>query len=118
MEKKRNVMCSMCQFETNKMCDKKHIGVTLNKKRSCAEYEEDENKISAIVAKRLTSTKPEATFRPDWYWDKKLRKQLQKEAKKQEILDRIEKQQSIFTGDPAHPITGDLSKFVKSTVGE
>lgn len=115
MSEKRNVMCSMCEFEIEKKCTKKkNIGVHINKKRSCGDYSEDTGKVDAMVSKRLSSQKPVVTFRPDWYWDKKgFIKKLKEEEK------RIEESiPSIFTGDPAHPLTGDLSRFVKSTVGE
>jgi hypothetical protein len=115
MEKKRNVMCAMCQFEVAKICSKNKIGVSIKKKRSCAFYQEDESKVSVMVARRLTAPKPEVSFRPDWYWDRAERRRLMKEAQRQE---EEKKANSVFTGDPAHPLTGDLSRFVKSTVGE
>lgn len=115
MEKKRNVMCSMCTFEDESKCTKKkNIKVHINKKRSCNDYVEDDIKVADMVTKRLTSPKPEVTLRPDWYYDrKKFRRQMREELSKQE-----ESQPSVFTGDAAHPLTGDLSRFIKSTVGE
>ena len=114
MSEKRNVMCCMCKFEVESKCTKKKsIGVHINKKRICDNYKEDDVKVAEIITKRLTSPRPEVIFRPDWYYDrKKIRRQLREEQRK------LEESPSVFTNDPAHPLTGDLSRFFKSTVGE
>ncbi|MFA7247830.1 MAG: hypothetical protein WC169_11740 [Dehalococcoidia bacterium] len=116
MEKKRNVMCSMCISEYNGVClQKKNVKVHPNKKRSCDQYLEDKDKVEEMVSRRLSTPKPEVTFRPDWYWDKNLKRKLKRALKEQESLEK-NKTQSVFTGDSTHPLTGDLSRFIQSTV--
>lgn len=108
------VLCSFCKFEVNRRCIKKNSKVNLKKKRVCNFYEDDDDKLQELAQRRLNSKKPTVTLRPDWYWD---RKKFVKKIKKEEAK-RVEQQPSIFTGDSNHPLTGDLSRFFKSTVGE
>jgi len=106
------VLCAFCKFEINKRCIKKNSKVNLKKKRMCELYEDDDDKLSEMAQRRLNTKKPTVSFRPDWYWD---RKNFIKKLKAEEA-ERAVKQPSIFTGDDKHPLTGDLSRFFKSTV--
>jgi hypothetical protein len=108
------VLCTFCKFEVDGRCIKKKSKVNLKKKRLCKFYQDDDNKIQTMAERKLNAKKPIVYFRPDWYWD---RKNFIKKMKKEEE-ERAVQQPSIFTGDPEHPITGDLSRFFKSTVGE
>lgn len=99
------VICAICHFEVNKKCIKKNSTVKLNKKRSCGMYEEDENKLKIINARK--SDIP-ASKRPSWFWD---RKEYVKEKKRQSARERV------FSGDSTHPLTGNLDRF-KSTVAK
>jgi len=108
------VLCAFCKFEIDGRCVKKKSKVNLKKKRLCKFYQDDDDKIQAIAERKLNAKKPTVYFRPDWYWD---RKNFIKKMKKEEE-DRAVRSPSIFTGDLEHPITGDLSRFFKSTVGE
>jgi hypothetical protein len=109
------VTCTTCKFENNKRCIKKNVKVKLNKKRICNIYEQDDEKTKLMAEKILSTPKPVVTMRPDWYWDrKKYIKEVSQELKK----EQIKKQRSIFTSDPKHPLTGNLSKFVKSTASK
>jgi hypothetical protein len=108
------VMCLFCKFEIDKRCNKKNSKVNLKKKRICKLYEDDDDKLREMAQRKLNSKKPQVTFRPDWYWD---RKNFIKKLKKEEA-ERAAQQPSVFTGNPEHPLTGDLSRFFKSTVEE
>jgi hypothetical protein len=72
-------------------------------------YEEDESKLNDMKSRK--SSLP-SRMRPDWFWN---RKEYIKEQKKQAVEDQLKR--GAVTGDPAHPLTGDLSRF-KSTVTE
>ena len=108
------VQCRFCKFESSRICSKKGRGVNIKKKRECKFYQDDANKLQAFAERKLNSSKPEVTFRPDWYWDRKGFIKKQRELEEQ----RRKEQPSIFTGDASHPLTGDLSRFFSSTVGE
>lgn len=116
------VRCKFCKFEQQRKCVKKnHSKVGINKKRLCTTYQGDEEKIVVWAEKKQLSIKPEVTIRPDWLWSRE---------KRREIRDRIDKEslaqyqatigeapkQVPTTGVPSHPVTGDLSKFLESTV--
>ncbi len=112
------VRCKFCKFEQQRKCVKKnHSKVGINKKRLCTTYQGDEKKIVEWAEKRQLSIKPEVTIRPDWLWSRKERR---------EVRDRIDKEslaQYQATIDeapkqvvPSHPVTGDLSRFLESTV--
>ena len=109
------VLCGFCKFEDNRRCSKKKSKVNVRKKRVCDLYEDDDIKLRQMAERRLNSNKPTVQFRPDWYWD---RKKFIKKIKQEEEYQKTQQMPSIFTGDPKHPITGDLSRFFKSTVGE
>jgi len=108
------VLCALCKFEKNKRCIKKNSGVSLAKKRVCDMYEDDDAKLTNMAERKMKSSKPPVYFRPDWYWD---RKNFIKKMKEDEIRQNTQRS-SIFTGDPKHPLTGDLSRFFKSTVSD
>jgi len=108
------VLCLFCKFEIDGRCSKKKSKVNLKKKRICKFYQDDDDKLRVMAKQRSNANKPNITLRPDWYWD---RKNFIKKMKKEEE-ERAVQQPSIFTGDPEHPLTGDLSRFFKSTVGE
>jgi len=105
------VVCALCRLENNRKCIKKNAKVKINKPRICQFYEEDEDKLNAMKAKRGVA-RPMATKRPDYYWDAARMKEEKKKAKDAEM-----KRQSMLSGDPKHPLTGDLSRF-KSTATE
>lgn len=116
------VRCKFCKFEYQRKCmTKNHSKVALNKKRMCSNYQVGEKKIIEWAEKQQTNSKPEVTLRPDWLWDRK---------KRREVRDRIDKEslaqyqatidedtaQVPTTKSPSHPVTGDLSRFLESTV--
>jgi len=108
------VMCMFCKSEIEGRCVKKSNKVHIKKKRLCNLYEDDDAKIQSIAERKLKFSKPKSYFRPDWYWD---RKNFIKKMKKAEA-EKAALNPSIFTGNKEHPLTGDLSRFFKSTVGE
>ncbi len=116
------VRCKFCKFEQQRMCmQKKQVRVAINKKRICSTYQVGEKKIMEWAEKKQHNIKPEVTLRPDWLWDRK---------KRREVRDRIDKEslaqyqatvdktpvQVPTTKSPSHPVTGDLSRFLESTV--
>jgi len=105
------VVCALCRFENNRKCIKKNAKVKINKSRICQFYEEDENKLNVMKAKQDVA-RPMATRRPDYYWDAARMKEERRKAKEAEM-----RRQSAVSGDPKHPLTGDLSRF-KSTATE
>jgi len=101
------VVCALCRFESNRRCIKKNCKVKINKKRICSMYEEDENKLEQMKKKQSNVS---SVMRPSWFWDKK---EYVKEKKRVAAEEQIRRSHS--TNDPKHPLTGDLSRFVKST---
>jgi len=108
-------MCKFCVSQEGNICVKRKRRILLKKNDKCEFYQEDTTKLEELALRKLNSSKPKVTFRPEWYWN---RKEVIKQLKEDERR-RIENlQPSIFTGDPSHPLTGDLSRFFSSTVGE
>jgi len=104
------VRCRFCKFERDQRCGvKKNATVKVNKKRSCSNYQGDEDKIVAFVDRKQNSSKPKATTKPDWWWSRKARR-----AERDKAVQR-EMDQYQTTAEPSkeHPLTGDLSRFTK-----
>jgi len=70
-------------------------------------YEEDIGKLE-VVEERKTDIP--STMRPSWFWD---RKEYIKE--KRRLVAEEQSRKTPNTNDHNHPLTGDLSRFVKST---
>jgi len=104
------IVCALCKFENNGRCVEKNATVKLNKRRACSFYQEDENKLN-FVKKRQNELS--LSQRPDWFWD---RKEYVKERKR--IAAEENAKGIAITNDQKHPLTGDLSRFIKSTVSE
>jgi len=85
------VRCKYCKYEVAGKCIKKKATVKLNKRRNCAFYEGDEQKIveSKTVVKKADT------------------------AVKSTDLNKVNIAQFGTTANLQHPLTGDLSKFVK-----
>jgi len=116
------VRCKFCKFEKQRMCrKKKQANVQVNKKRVCATYQGDEEKIVAWADKQQTNSKPEATLRPDWMWSRSQRREVRDKidteslAQYQATIDGAPEQMPTPKA-PSHPVTGDLSRFLESTV--
>jgi len=101
------VVCALCRFENDRRCIKKNCKVKINKKRICTMYEEDSNKLEEM--KKSQKSIP-STIRPSWFWD---RKEYVKEKRRRAAEEQARRTPN--TSDPKHPLTGDLSRFVKST---
>ena len=108
------VVCALCRLEDNRRCIKKNAKVKINKPRICPFYKEDENKLNMMKEKESRAM-PMTIKRPDHYWDGAKIKEERKKAREEEA-----RRQSISStsNDPKHPLTGDLSRFVKSTATE
>ena len=116
------VRCKFCKFEQQRKCMKKnHANVGLNKKRVCSTYVIDAEKVGAWADRKQISSKPEVTLRPDWLWSRKERREVRDKinkealAKYQATIDEAPQQVSTTTV-PSHPVTGDLGRFLESTV--
>jgi len=112
-------VCKLCKSENAGKCaKKKNATVKTNKRRPCNMFEMDETKADDYMKRKMKSLMPVATFRPDWWWDKDLRKQARQEAA---VVEQESHDISQFgtTVDPsykpnvAHPLTGDLSRFTQ-----
>ena len=101
------VVCALCRFENNRRCVKKNCKVKINKKRICSMYEEDDNKLREM---KESKTSIPSTTRPSWFWDRKEYVKEKRRIAAEELAKRTPN-----TSDPKHPLTGDLSRFVKST---
>jgi len=101
------ITCSTCEYEKGSRCVKKNVKIKVNKKRRCNLYKQDNEKLMTLAEKALSVLKPESTMRPDWYWDKKRAKEIRRQIKT--------RQNAVISNDPKHPLTGDLSRFIKST---
>jgi len=101
------VVCALCRFENNRRCVRKNCKVKINKKRICSMYEEDIGKLEVMEERK---TDIPSTMRPSWFWD---RKEYVKEKKR--LAAEEQSRKTPNTNDSKHPLTGDLSRFVKST---
>jgi len=106
--------CKFCRFEKESKCSKKKgAGIKLNKRRPCNLFQQDDAKLEAFVERKMMASKPEVITRPDWWWDKNLRREMRKQAAQPEY----DMSQFGTTIDPniqsKHPLTGDLSRFTE-----
>ncbi len=106
------VVCALCRLESNRRCIKKNAKVKINKPRICQFYKEDEDKLNAMKARQDVG-RPTATRRPDYYWDAARMKEERRKAKEAEM-----RRQGVASGDPKHPLTGDLSRFKSTATGD
>jgi len=85
------VRCRYCEYEDAGKCIKKKSTVKLNKRRNCVFYKGNEQKIaeSKIIVEKADT------------------------AVKSTDLNKINMSQFGTTANVQHPLTGDLSKFVK-----
>ena len=109
--------CKFCRFEKESKClKKKGAGIRLNKRRPCNLFQQDDAKLEAVVEKKMRTPRPEIMMRPDWWWDKNLRRELRKQAEQQPERE-YDMSQFGTTIDPniqsKHPLTGDLSRFTE-----
>lgn len=116
---KVKVQCYLCSFESDGKCIKKKTKINLKKKRVCNLHELDDVKLDTAADKILEKKGkyPSAVFRPDEYWNRDLRRKIRKEAETKFVEERV-KQQKNDQLLSSHPLTGDLSRFYKSTVSE
>lgn len=115
------VICALCEFEKGGLCTKKKNNkVHLNKKRKCSVYKQSDEKVNALVDKRLNTPRPEVTWRPDWWHDRRAYinklKKLDKEKQRREEVGAGTTPKQMPIESVKHPLTGDLSRFT-STVG-
>lgn len=130
------VRCALCRFENERRCIKKNNKVKVNKPRHCVFYVESKDKLELMLERKKWTSKPEVTMRPDHVWDGATVREWDgtkyvkvKDAAKLSALKASMgitdtgpapnevRQESHFSGDSKHPLTGDLSRFFKSTVG-
>ena len=102
------VICRLCKFEEGRKCEKKKkVTVKLNKRRACQLFEMDGYKAEAIMERVLRTPKPQSFMRPDWFWDRAARRNYFQQ------LDQVESTvDATVPSDSAHPLTGDLSRFM------
>ena len=110
------VRCKFCKFEEQSKCAKKRGAHTkVNKKRVCAVYEIDEDKTVEWLSRREDLP---TTVMPRWAWSKK-EKKAEREKWMQQYQTTVGQDISISgPADPKHPSTGDLSRFIGSTIEE
>ena len=114
------VRCKFCKFEQQRKCIQKNAVTKVNKKRTCAIYQADEEKINNWVSRRQEI---EATQLPKWAWSKKERRAERDRLMREEMMKNIGTTadgdvQISGPSDPSHPSTGDLSRFIGSTIEE
>lgn len=108
--------CKFCQFEKERKClKKKKSTVDLNKRRACKLYEVDAERVISFAEDKMKRPRPTVIMRPDWFWDKSLRKAATKDIRlNEEIFDKFgTTAEQTVAPDPAHPLTGDLSRFIQ-----
>ena len=95
------ITCATCVNEDNKFCTVKKIGVAINKRRNCDKYDLNPMKVKE---KQIIKT-----IKMGYKEREALRKQY-----KEELRLAKEQLRSGRTADPAHPLTGDLSRFTST----
>ncbi len=107
MEKK--ITCSICKNEENKFCTIKKSGVALNKRRHCDKFVFEPTKVKE---KQILKT-----VRLSYAEKEVLRRHYREELKKYKQAAKEGKLNQVPQTSSAHPLTGDLTRFV-STAGE
>ena len=102
---REKITCATCVNEDKKKCLIKKSSVALNKRRRCDYYELQPTKIKE---KQILKTVRMS------YQDKE---SLRREYKEQLKQFKEAAKQHNYSGDPKHPLTGDLSRFT-STAGK
>ncbi len=111
------VRCKFCQFELEGKCvKKKNSTIRLNKKRVCSQYKPDIEKVDNFFDRREEIP---SQLRPDWWWDKEKKRKVKKRFNEK----TLEQYQTTLKETPSvsniqHPLTGDLNKFMQSTVND
>ena len=115
------VRCKFCRFEQQRKCiKKKSVVMKVNKKRVCSIYKADEEKIMNWLGKRQEIP---SDVMPRWAWSRKDRRaerdRLAHENMMKQIGTTADGQLDVpVVKDQKHPSTGDLSRFIGSTVEE
>jgi hypothetical protein len=115
------VRCKFCEFEQQRKCIKKKGQVMkVNKKRMCSIYKPDEEKITNWFSKRQDIP---SEVLPRWAWSRKDRRAERDRVAREQMMSQIGTTAdgeipAAVPRDPKHPSTGDLSRFVGSTVEE
>lgn len=112
------VKCSVCANEEASFCKIKKVKISLNKKRLCKAYVYDESKLKkkqGINIIRILFSEQEETKKKMKEERKKLRALV-----KQQKIDKSANEEFIKVSNEKlnakHPLTGDLSRFVSSSV--
>ena len=100
------VRCAACVNEKDKICMLKKIGVKINKPRVCESFSLVEGKAKVRV------TLPSVKF---GYAEQQEAKRMRKERKEEQSKPTVSATRNTTTTS-AHPLTGDLSRFVSSAV--
>jgi len=114
------VRCKFCKFEQQRKCMQKNVTMKVNKKRMCSIYKADEEKIKDWLSRR--EDLPTEVL-PKWAWSRKDRRAERDRMAHEEMMKRIGTTadggaQAPVVRDQKHPSTGDLSKFIGSTIEE
>jgi len=114
------VRCKFCKFEQQRKCMQKNVTMKVNKKRMCSTYQADEEKITEWLSRRQELP---SEVMPRWAWSRKARRAERARMIREEMMKNIgttadQDLQMSGPADPKHPMTGDLSRFVGSTVEE
>ena len=110
------VRCSVCKKFTGIHCEvKKGKKVKPNKSRVCDLFDFDETKVK--IHKKIPTTRLDPLY---WENKNKFKKIMKEEALrvKQQEQDEKDRRVPSYIQDNAHPLTGDLSRFVSSASGE
>ena len=112
------VRCKFCKFEKQRKCTQKNVTMKVNKKRVCASYQADEEKINDWLSRRQELP---SEVLPKWMWSRKERRAERDRLAREEMMKQIGTTANVTAApakDPKHPVTGDLSQFVESTTKE
>ena len=114
------VRCKFCKFEQQRKCMQKNVTMKVNKKRSCSIYKADEEKIKDWLDRRQEIP---SDVMPKWAWSRKARREERDRLMREQMMKNIGTTADQETPAPAvrdqkHPMTGDLSQFIGSTIEE
>lgn len=114
------VQCKFCEWEKATKClKKKKASVDLNKHRACDKYRVNVGKVDSFVENKMRQSKPEVEIRPDWFWDKGLRRAERKRHEMEQFQTTgVDDTTTMPIKDAKHPLTGDLSRFMSTTAAE
>ncbi len=104
------VKCRVCANELSGVCSIKKTGVKLNKSRTCEAFVYDPSKVK--VHEEIPTVK--FGYKEQQEAKRKRKEEFERVKREARAQTTYQPVAQMGTGDSAHPLTGDLSRFMTS----